>query len=81
MDEADKTIFDSTDLDSEERAAVKSGEERGKLIAMREDPERFGLAGERGRNIKKYEGQMTRIFGERPLNVWPRDENGELIDD
>ncbi len=25
--------------------------------------------------------EYDRIFGGKPLNVWPRDENGDLIDD
>ena len=30
---------------------------------------------------KKYDKTYKRIYGERKLNVWPRDENGNLIDD
>lgn len=30
---------------------------------------------------KKYYQEYSRIFGAKPLNIWPRDENGNLIDD
>lgn len=30
---------------------------------------------------KKYNENYNRIFGEKSLNVWPRDANGDLIDD
>ena len=56
----DKTIF-STDLDSEERAAVKSGEKRGEREAMAADPERFGMARARARNRAKYAVGFDRI--------------------
>jgi len=29
---------------------------------------------------EQYRKNYDRIFGERKLNVWPRDENGNLID-
>lgn len=58
----DKTIF-SGDLDSEERAAVQSGEKRGECEAMKEDPKRFGLARQRGLNQRKYEKGYVRAFG------------------
>lgn len=57
-----KTIF-SGDLDSEERAALKSGEKRGERIAMAEDPERFGMARQKALGRKKYEESYVRIFG------------------
>ena len=57
-----KTIF-SGDLDSKERDAVKSGEKRGERMAMQEDPERFGLARQRGKNMRKYEENYVRAFG------------------
>ena len=57
-----KTIF-SGDLDSSERDAVKSGEKRGERMAMAEDPERFGLARQRGKNMRKYEENYVRAFG------------------
>lgn len=63
MEEADKTIFDTTDLDSEERAAVRSGEERGKRVAMREDPERYGMARQKALNRKAYEETWERVWG------------------
>lgn len=56
------TIF-SGDLNSEERAAVKSGEKRGEHVAMKEDPKRFSLAGQKGKNIRKYEINYVRAFG------------------
>lgn len=54
------TIF-SGDLDPSERAAVKSGEKRGERVAMQENPERFGLAGERARNRKAYAKNYAKI--------------------
>ena len=80
---ADTTIFTSgSDMTSEERSAVKSGEKRGERVAMAEDPERFGLARQRGLGRKKYEEAFERINGRTTkLNVWPRDKNGNLIDD
>lgn len=69
MDEADKTIFDSTDLNSEERAAVKSGEERGKREAMRENPERFGMARQKALNRKAYEETWERVFGKKKVRA------------
>jgi hypothetical protein len=56
-----KTIFTSTELDSEEKAAVRSGEERGKRIAMAEDPERFGMARQRAINRDKYVENYSKI--------------------
>ncbi len=29
---------------------------------------------------EEYRQGYVRVFGEKPLNLWPRDENGELID-
>lgn len=58
----DKTIF-SGDLDSEERAALKSGEKRGERVAMAEDPERFGLARQRALGMRKYGINYVRAFG------------------
>lgn len=59
-----KTIFTSpSDLDSEERAAVKSGEKRGERVAMQEDPKRYGLARQRGLNKRKYDEGYVRAFG------------------
>ena len=80
FDEDNKTIF-SGDLDSEERAAVKSGEKRGEREAMAEDPERFGMARQRALGRKRYEEAFARFGTSRKLNVWPRDEDGNLIDD
>ena len=61
---ADTTIFTSgSDMTSEERTAVKSGEKRGECGAMREDTKRFGLAGQRGKNLRKYEKNYIRAFG------------------
>jgi len=65
MDElsgTETTIF-STGMSSEEKDAVKSGEKRGEQVAMAEDPKRFGLARQRGRNIRKYEVGYVRAFG------------------
>jgi len=28
---------------------------------------------------KKYDATFVRIFGEKMLNLWPRDKNGKLI--
>ena len=55
-----KTIF-SGDLDSAERNAVKSGEERGKRIAMIEEPERFGMARQKALNMDKYGENYDKI--------------------
>ena len=61
---AETTIFTSgSDMTSEERSAVKSGESRGKIGAMRENTKRFGLAGQRGKNLRKYEINYVRAFG------------------
>ena len=62
FDDDDKTIF-SGDLDSEERAAVKSGEKRGEREAMKEDPERFGMARQGALGRKKYAEGYVRAFG------------------
>jgi len=62
LSEDNKTIF-SGDLDSEERAAVKSGEKRGEKVAMQEDPERFGLARQRALGRTKYEVNYVKAFG------------------
>ena len=29
----------------------------------------------------QYRDNFIRAFGEKPLNIWPRDENGNLIED
>lgn len=58
------TIFTAgSDMTSEERTAVKSGEKRGEREAMREDPKRFGLAREAGKNLRTYEENYVRAFG------------------
>lgn len=65
MDElsgADTTIF-STGMSGEEKDAIKSGEKRGERVAMAEDPKRFGLARQSGKNIRKYETNYVRAFG------------------
>jgi hypothetical protein len=62
-DEADRTIFDSSELSSEERAAVRKGEERGKKAAMAEDPERFGMARQKALGRKAYDEGYVRAFG------------------
>ena len=62
FDDDDKTIFTS-DLDPEEKAAVKSGEERGKRVAMQEDPGRYGMARQRAKGRKAYEETYVRVFG------------------
>lgn len=28
---------------------------------------------------KKYDKNYTKVFGEKLLNIWPRDKNGKLI--
>ena len=61
-EDAEKTIF-SGDLDSEERAALKSGEKRGEKIAMKEDPKRFGLARQRALGRNNYAVNYVRAFG------------------
>lgn len=65
MDELadDNTTIFSTGMSSEEKAAVKSGEERGEREAMAENPKRFGLARQRGRNIRKYGINYVKAFG------------------
>jgi hypothetical protein len=67
MDElsgAETTIFTAgSDMTSEERSAVKSGEKRGEREAMKEDTKRFGLARQRGKNIRKYGIGYVRTFG------------------
>jgi len=63
LDEEDnKTIF-STDLDSEEREAVRTGEKRGKKESKLENPKRYGLARQRALGMRKYEIEYERIFG------------------
>ena len=63
LDEDDnKTIF-SGDLDSDERAGRDSGYERGKRIAVKEQPKRFGLARQRAVGKKNYDKGYVRIFG------------------
>lgn len=65
MDELadDNTTIFSTEMTSEERTAVKSGEERGEREAMKEDPKRYGLARQRGLNKKKYDIGYVTAFG------------------
>lgn len=29
---------------------------------------------------EEYRQTYVKVFGEKPLNIWPRDENGELIE-
>lgn len=62
-DEASKTIFDASELSSAEKSAVQSGEARGKRVAMDENPERFGLAGEGGRTQELYRKNYVKAFG------------------
>lgn len=62
FEEDNKTIF-SGDLDHEEKAAVKSGEKRGEREAERENPERFGLAGQRAKGRRKYDEGYRKAFG------------------
>lgn len=59
---AETTIF-STGMSGEEKDAVRSGEKRGEREAMKEDPKRFGLARQRGKNIRRYEVGYVRAFG------------------
>ena len=61
-DEADRTIFDGSELNSEERDAVRKGEERGKRAAERENPERFGIARSRARGKKNWDKNYDRII-------------------
>ena len=60
MTGANDSIFTS-DLNPAEKAAVKTGEERGKRIAMAENPERFGMARQMGLNKKKFDKNYTKI--------------------
>jgi len=62
FDDDNKTIF-SGDLDSEERAAMQSGEDRGKRVAIAEDPERFGMARQRALGRKQYAENYVKAFG------------------
>jgi len=57
FDDDNKTIF-STDLDSDEREAVRSGEKRGKRIYEKEHP-RCGLMV----STPQYRKNYKRIFG------------------
>ena len=57
-DEADRTIFDGSELSSEERDAVRKGEERGKRVYMQEHP-KCGL----GVATEQYRRNYVRIFG------------------
>lgn len=57
-----KTIF-SGDLDSEERAAVKSGEKRGERIAVQENPKRYGFARQKALGMREYGKKYVRAFG------------------
>jgi hypothetical protein len=59
---AEKTVFTS-DLDKDEHAAVKSGEERGKRVAMADNPERYGMARQKAKGLKAYEKNYVKIFG------------------
>ena len=62
-DEAETTIFSSRDtMDTAEREAVKSGEERGKRMVMAEDPERFGMARQRALGKQKYDENYEKII-------------------
>lgn len=60
FDDDDKTIFTSG-LDPDEKAAVKSGEKRGEREAMKEDPERFGMARQRALGRKRYSKNYDKI--------------------
>lgn len=62
-DDDNKTIFTS-DLDDDEKAAVKSGENRGKRVAMVERREHYSLCGERARTSKKFEKNWMYGTGE-----------------
>lgn len=56
------TIFSSPQsMDSAEREAVKKGEDRGKRIAVAEDPERFGLARQRALTKKQFDENYAKI--------------------
>ena len=56
-DEADRTIFDSSELNSEEKAAVQSGEARGKRAYEKEHP-KCGLT----RVTDKYRAGYVEAF-------------------
>ena len=62
FDDDNKTIF-STGLDSEERAAVKSGEKRGEHEAMKENPERFATARRNATDREAFNGMLERLYG------------------
>jgi hypothetical protein len=56
-DEADRTIFDSSELTSEEKAAVRSGEERGKRAYEAEHP-KCGI-----KTTQRYRDNYVEAFG------------------
>ena len=60
FDDDNKTIF-SGDLDSDERAAVRSGENRGKRIAVAENPKRYGLARQWALTKKQFDANYANI--------------------
>lgn len=60
MDNDESTIFSSPQsMSSEERSAVKTGEERGKKMAMLERPEHYGCIG--NSNPSKYRKNYGKI--------------------
>ena len=60
MDNEESTIFSSPQsMSADERAAVKSGEERGKRVAMAERPEHYGNIG--SRNNIQYRNNYDKI--------------------
>jgi hypothetical protein len=60
MDNEESTIFTSPQqMSSEERSAVKSGEARGKQMAMAERPEHYGNIG--SRDHVKYRENYDKI--------------------
>ena len=60
MDNPESTIFTSPQqMSSEERSAIKKGEERGKRMAMAERPEHYGNIG--SINWKKYRANYDKI--------------------
>lgn len=65
LDEGNSTtIFSSRDtMNSAERNAVESGENRGKQMSMSDDPKRFGLARQAAINKKKYDAGYLKAFG------------------
>ena len=62
MDNEESTIFTSPQcMSSAERSAVKTGEERGKRVAMAERPEHYGNIG--SLNPIKTEKGKAKMFG------------------